>query len=57
MICLAKSKKLSATCVAGLEWDGTVRGEWVRPVGDRPSEAIIDDEMALEGGGRGFRKF
>ncbi len=52
MVCLAKSKKLGATCVAGLEWDGTTRGEWVRPVGDRPSEAIVDDEMAFRDGGQ-----
>ena len=50
MVCLAKSKKLRATCVAGLEWDGTTRGEWIRPVGDRPSEAIVDEEMSLESG-------
>ena len=50
MICLAKSKKLGATCVAGLEWDGTTRGEWVRPVGDRLSEAIVDEEMTFESG-------
>ena len=52
MVCLAKSKKLGATCVAGIEWDGSERGEWVRPVGNRHSDAIIDDEMAFEGGGQ-----
>lgn len=50
IVCLAKSKKLGDTCVAGVEWDGSARGSWIRPVGDRPSEAIFDDEMTFECG-------
>ncbi len=52
LVCLAKSKKWKATCVAGLEWDDSYAGDWIRPVGNRLSEAIEDEEMAYEGGGQ-----
>lgn len=51
IVCLAKSTKLGATCVAGREWDGANPGAWIRPVGHRPSEAIEDHEMEYVGGG------
>lgn len=50
IVCLAKSTKLGATCVAGREWSEGAAGEWIRPIGNRPSEAISDDELTLDSG-------
>lgn len=51
VVCLANSRKLGGLCVAGKEImaDGRT-GEWVRPIGDRPSEAILEHEQRCQDG-------
>ena len=45
ILCLANSRKLQGRCVAGLEWDGLVVGNWVRPVSSREHEGLSASEM------------
>jgi hypothetical protein len=35
IVCLANSRKLTGSCVAGKEWDGQKLGAWCRPVSAR----------------------
>lgn len=48
VVCLANSTKKGGRCLAGKDIE---TGEWIRPVGDRPSGAVWSSEYALQGGG------
>ena len=51
IICLANSRKLGGLCIAGKEILGDgLAGGWVRPIGARPSEAILEHEQRYEDG-------
>lgn len=47
LICLANSRKLSGTCVAGKELK---RGRWIRPVSDREHQEVSARERRYEDG-------
>ena len=52
IVCLANSRKLSGTCVAGLEVTGVQVGGWIRPVSSRLHGEISDYDQTLENGAR-----
>src|SRR5258708_21359494 len=49
IVCLANSRKMSDRCVAGRELSEVgIAGQWIRPISDRPNEAILISEMRYE---------
>lgn len=50
ILCLANSKKNSGRCVAGREVLANAPGPWIRPVSDRSSEEVSEDEREYQDG-------
>lgn len=50
MLCLANSRRPGGYCVAGKEFTGGKAGNWVRPVGDRPSHEVSALEQRYKDG-------
>lgn len=48
IVCLANSTKKGGRCIAGKD---TKTGEWIRPVGDRESAAVLPEEYTYKEGG------
>ena len=53
IVCLANSRKPGGSCIAGKELlpDGTT-GSWIRPISNRPSQAVSDNELRYVDGSR-----
>jgi hypothetical protein len=50
IICLANSRKISGRCVAGIEIDNGALKSWIRPVSNRDSQEISEEERRYEDG-------
>lgn len=49
-VCLANSRKLNGTCVAGKLLDGTKVGGWIRPVSNSPTGELKDRDRRYRDG-------
>lgn len=52
IVCLAKSKKMSAHCVAGKIFEGANQGKWIRPVSNIATGELSNRDIGFEGGGQ-----
>jgi hypothetical protein len=50
ILCLANSRKLSGRCIAGREILGHAPGPWIRPVGDREHQEVLEQERQYQDG-------
>ncbi|MFZ5503845.1 MAG: dual OB domain-containing protein [Pseudomonadota bacterium] len=51
IVCFANSRKTSCRCVAGKEVHASGAGAWVRPVSDRSSHEVSEEERRYKDGG------
>jgi hypothetical protein len=50
IVCLANSRKTTGRCIAGREFDGAAWGPWVRPVSERPTHEISEEDRQFSDG-------
>jgi len=50
IICLANSRKMSGRCIAGLEFEESQVGDWIRPVSSRPDGELTIFDWPMEDG-------
>lgn len=50
IVCLANSRKTSGRCIAGKILNGPQKGQWVRPVSERSSAELSEDDRRFYNG-------